>query len=393
MIKDHQGDVCVGFEEQSGVAVVRKENSYYPFGLQFPGTVIPSGANRNLYNGGSEWENAFSNLPDLYRTDHRMYDPALGRFLSPDPLTLSSAGYGTYHYAYNNPLLFNNPLGLKAAPGSGGGITGPYGEFWNYVMSFTAGNGAYITPAKNGWDVAEFSSSEAAFYFASSMMTKNNSWGSYSGWAGSYETAAARYNSSNVGQVAEKFYRLNEVAVNRQGFNSGAWVSQAQAQVANYWNNAREQDIFSEKDIATWGRKASGYLLSASLPFKNAFKRGSLYFKPNAGSRALIIFEKKILGKTIVHQPLFEMSTVKAGKIAAGLKTAGNVIGAAGIAFAVGDIYMNGFTTSNSLDLAMSGLALTGVGSSVAAGYFILNTISVATTDRDIGQHIDSLFE
>ena len=65
MIKDHQGDVCVGFEEQAGVVVVRKENSYYPFGLQFPGTMIPSGANSNLYNGGSEWENAFNNLPDL----------------------------------------------------------------------------------------------------------------------------------------------------------------------------------------------------------------------------------------------------------------------------------------------------------------------------------------
>ncbi|KKO91325.1 hypothetical protein AAW12_11095 [Sphingobacterium sp. Ag1] len=263
MLKDHQGNVRVSFEEQSGVAVVRQENSYYPFGLQFPGTVIPSGANRNLYNGGSEWENAFSNLPDLYRTDHRMYDPALGRFLSPDPLALSSAGYGTYHYAYNNPLLFNDPLGLKAAPGSGGGITGPYGEFWNYVMSFTAGNGAYITPAKNGWDVAEFSSSEAAFYFASSMMTENNSWGSYSGWAGSYETAAARYNANNVGQVAEKFYRLNEVAVDRRGFNSGSWISQAYAQHKSLWSSSSKEtgstiDPHAD-ELAKYGQISWGY--------------------------------------------------------------------------------------------------------------------------------------
>jgi len=190
MLTDYQGNVRVSFEEQNGAAVVRQENSFYAFGLIMPGNTHPSGANRQLFNGGSEWQNDYGNLPDLYRTAYRMYDAALGRFLSPDPLALASASHNTYHYAASNPVMFNDPLGLKSA----GPISGPYAEFWNQAFSYTSGYGASWS-SHDGW--TPFSSEQEAFYTGASLI----SWGRYDGWAGNYEEAAARFNANNYNQV------------------------------------------------------------------------------------------------------------------------------------------------------------------------------------------------
>ncbi len=111
MIKDQQGNVRVSFENNAGTALVRQENSYYPFGLTMPGSVTPTAANKNLYNGGSEWQDDFGNLPDLQQTFYRNYDAALGRFIGVDPVAEAAESMSTYHYAANNPVMFNDPLG------------------------------------------------------------------------------------------------------------------------------------------------------------------------------------------------------------------------------------------------------------------------------------------
>jgi len=111
MIKDQQGNVRVSFESSGGTAVVRQENSYYPYGLTMPGSVTPTAPNKNLYNGGSEWQDDFGNLPDLQQTFYRMYDAALGRFLGVDPVPEHAESMGTYQYAFANPVMFNDPLG------------------------------------------------------------------------------------------------------------------------------------------------------------------------------------------------------------------------------------------------------------------------------------------
>jgi RHS repeat-associated protein len=143
MIRDQQGNVRVSFEEQGGLAVVRQENSYYPFGLTMPGSVTPTAANKNLYNGGSEWQNDFGDLPDLQQTFYRMYDAALGRFVAADPMAEASESMTVYQYALNSPLIFNDPLGDKAAgyfpnshrigPGSG--------NHWSDGMMFSDWDG------------------------------------------------------------------------------------------------------------------------------------------------------------------------------------------------------------------------------------------------------------
>jgi RHS repeat-associated protein len=114
-ITDQQGNARVSFEDNGGTAKVIQENSYYAFGLVMPGSAVttPTTPNKNLYNGGSEWQNDFSNLPDLYQTFFRNYDQALGRWTGVDPDAESAESLTTYQYAGNNPVMFNDPIGDK----------------------------------------------------------------------------------------------------------------------------------------------------------------------------------------------------------------------------------------------------------------------------------------
>lgn len=76
-IRDHLENVRVSFDGTGSSAVVRQDNSYYPFGMTMPANTLPTTLNNNLFNGGSEWQNDFGNLPDLYQTFYRNYDAAL----------------------------------------------------------------------------------------------------------------------------------------------------------------------------------------------------------------------------------------------------------------------------------------------------------------------------
>jgi len=150
IIKDQQGNARVSFEEQNSLAVVRQENSYYPFGLSMPGNALPTAANKNLYNGGAEWQDDFGDLPDLQQTFYRMYDAALGRFIAVDPVADASDSFGTYHYALDNPVMFNDPLGDQVDPMTQtyGGMHGGYGRIgsgsgnhWSDNLGTETGNG------------------------------------------------------------------------------------------------------------------------------------------------------------------------------------------------------------------------------------------------------------
>jgi RHS repeat-associated protein len=102
-------------------------NEYYPFGLQ-AGKSWTRDNNKNdfLYNEGTE----LNRSSGWYETPFRNYDPALGRFVSVDPLAEEYGSLSAYHYAGNNPIMINDPTGADYGGGydnfgPGGGCNCP----------------------------------------------------------------------------------------------------------------------------------------------------------------------------------------------------------------------------------------------------------------------------
>jgi len=114
IITDQQGNARLSFQNNGfGMPVVKQENSYYAFGLIMPNSPVamPAVPNKRLYNGDSEWQNDYSNLPDYYQTFNRNYDAAIARFVAVDPEAESAESMTSYQYAGNNPIMMNDPMG------------------------------------------------------------------------------------------------------------------------------------------------------------------------------------------------------------------------------------------------------------------------------------------
>lgn len=81
---------------------------YTAFGEERTGTALPAGTDRGFL-GKSEDE-----ATGLSLLGPRLYDPALGRFLSVDPVTgpESPQTLNVYSYSRNNPVNFSDPSGL-----------------------------------------------------------------------------------------------------------------------------------------------------------------------------------------------------------------------------------------------------------------------------------------
>ncbi|XHR97707.1 RHS repeat-associated core domain-containing protein [Mucilaginibacter sp. UC70_90] len=81
-----------------------------------PGSPVatPTTPNKQLYNGGSEWQNDYGSAPDYYQTLNRNYDAALGRFIAVDPMAEATGSMSVYEYANNNPVMMNDPDGNYA---------------------------------------------------------------------------------------------------------------------------------------------------------------------------------------------------------------------------------------------------------------------------------------
>ena len=97
-----------------------EENHYYPFGLSMAGISDQAiktqySVNKYRFNGGNELQNKeFSDGSglEMYDATFRMYDPQIGRFNQIDPLGELSEDWSPYVFALDNPVYFNDPLGL-----------------------------------------------------------------------------------------------------------------------------------------------------------------------------------------------------------------------------------------------------------------------------------------
>ncbi|WP_272925145.1 MULTISPECIES: RHS repeat-associated core domain-containing protein [unclassified Streptomyces] len=113
LMADQQASAQLTVDATTG-AISRRR--YTPFGDQRSTQGLPAGTDHGFLGKTEDTTTGLSLL------GARAYDPLLGRFLSPDPLSspYDPQNLSAYSYSRNNPVNFSDPTGLKEDDGSGG---------------------------------------------------------------------------------------------------------------------------------------------------------------------------------------------------------------------------------------------------------------------------------
>jgi RHS repeat-associated protein len=115
VLRDHLGNTRVTFSDLNNDDKINEKeeiiqiNNYYAFGLNMEGNWNgATGANKYQYNGKELNDDFGLNWNDY---GARMYDPAMGRWHSVDPLSELTEHVSPYAYVRNNPITRLDPDG------------------------------------------------------------------------------------------------------------------------------------------------------------------------------------------------------------------------------------------------------------------------------------------
>jgi RHS repeat-associated protein len=199
--RDYQGSITHIVDANGSL---KQELSYDPWGrLRDPNTqqVYAVGAEPVLFLARGYTGHEHLTVFGLINMNARLYDPALGRFLSPDPYVQSpenSQNFNRYSYCLNNPLRYSDPTGMLTWNDIFGGISLIAGIALEFVPGMQALGTSLI--------VAGFSHFA---YTIDQMQNSNMNWNQASNYAGfqfsttiGFNHASAKENKYNNGNTS-----------------------------------------------------------------------------------------------------------------------------------------------------------------------------------------------
>lgn len=113
LYRDHLGSITAITEESTGA--VQERLSYDAWGKRRSASDWSSAASASLLNRGYTGHEHLDDV-GLIHMNGRIYNPSLGRMLSPDPVTQApenGQNYNRYAYANNNPMKYTDPSGYS----------------------------------------------------------------------------------------------------------------------------------------------------------------------------------------------------------------------------------------------------------------------------------------
>ncbi|MDR0863660.1 MAG: DUF6443 domain-containing protein [Candidatus Symbiothrix sp.] len=143
-LKDHLGNNAV-VANANGQS--QQYNFYYPYGMTSQNESANLGKQPYKF-GGKEYESMHG--LNLYDFEARPYDPAVARFLTPDPLAEKYPWMSPYAYCLNNPVNYTDPTGMSTHTDSIGQVVNVYDD------------GDLNVYRHNTWDPANYSKDDTS---------------------------------------------------------------------------------------------------------------------------------------------------------------------------------------------------------------------------------------